>query len=125
MVDVCYIEIDLGRVTSNLDVAFATMSDFEWLPIQPNCNVSHCSRGNIFIPVTFSKAGLMKVLVLSVSIMMYALHLLTFVLIVVHWHISVPIRGCVPSSDVSAVFLVCIAYWNVHVPLEFFSFPIV
>jgi hypothetical protein len=87
--------------------------------MQPNCNVSCFSRGNMLIPVIFVKAGLMKLPVLIVSIIIYTLHLLTFVLIITHWHISISIQGQVPFRDVSAVFLVCIACWNAHVPLGF------
>ena len=38
--------------------------------MQSNCNMNCCSSGNVFIPVTFAKVGLMKLPVLPVASMM-------------------------------------------------------
>ena len=95
------------------------------LPMQPSCNVSCCSSGNVFIPVTFAQVGLMKFPVLLVSSMVYALHLFTFVSIVVHWHISGANQGWLPLVDAFVASLLCIAYWNTCVPLGLSFSPFV
>ena len=63
--------VQLG--SSLLPVLRTGLSSTNQLPMHPNCNVSSCSNGNTFIPVTFANAGLIKLPVLPVSIMMYAL----------------------------------------------------
>jgi len=101
---------------------------FEWLPMQPNCKVSCCSRGKVFTSVTFANAGLTKFPVLPVSSMMYALHPWTLASIISHLHISDTIQECrsvMHFSAIIAVCLVCITYQNILVPSRVSSSPLV